>query len=114
MNLYHRLCTWNDRRRARDTLQEFCDDRVKAIRALDEANRQAARALREASKLDTEQFRESFFGRRDPVHDGFFEGSASLFGISEPSRFAINPRTLAEIGPTKYWRPELMPLMEAA
>jgi Zn-dependent oligopeptidase len=86
MNLFHRLCARNDRRRARDTLQEFCDDRVKALRALDEAHRQAARALREASKLDAEQFRESFFGQRDPVHAGFFEGSAKLFGITEPTR----------------------------
>lgn len=85
MNLFRRLTAWNDRRRARDTLQEFCDDRVKALRALDEAHRQAARALREASKLDTEQFRESFFGQRDPVHAGFFEGSAKLFGITTPT-----------------------------
>lgn len=95
---------WNDRRRARDTLQEFCDDRLKAIRALDQANRQAARAMREASKLDTEHFRQSFFGRRDPVHAGFMEGSAQLFDIAEPTRFVVEVKPLSALPPTKYVR----------
>lgn len=71
MKLMRRFFARSDRRRARDCLQEICDDRVKALRALDKAKREADRALREALELEREQFRESFFGRRDPVRSGF-------------------------------------------
>jgi len=102
IRLFHAACAANDRRRARNTLQEFCEDRVKAIRALDEANRKAARALREAARLDTERFREAFFGRRNPVRSGFVEGSAKVFGITEAHCSKPAVRSLAEIGPTRY------------
>lgn len=93
--MLERLFAWNDRRRARDTLQQFCDDRVAAIRALDQACRNADRALKDAQKLAAEQFRQSFFGRRDPVHAGFMEGSAKLFGITEPTRMVVEVPPIA-------------------
>jgi hypothetical protein len=71
MNLFNRLCAWNDRRRARDVLQDYCEDRVKAIRALDEANRHADHALKDALRLEVEHFRSEFFGKRDPVRSAF-------------------------------------------
>jgi len=99
---FHAACAANDRRRARNALQEVCDDRVQAIRALDRSLRNANRAMREAAKLDVEQFREAFFGRRDPVHAGFMKGSAELFGITQAHHQKPSVRTLAEIGQTKY------------
>lgn len=112
--MFNRLFAWNDRRRARDTLQQCCDDLFNARRAVDEAGRLADRALREAIELRREQFRESFFGKRDPVHAGFVEGSAKLFRITQKTSVEVKARTLAEIGPTKYCRPELMAVKEAA
>ncbi|MBN3757175.1 hypothetical protein G3N95_29830 [Paraburkholderia sp. Tr-20389] len=114
MSLFHRLFARNDRRRARDTLQQCCDDLFNARRSVDEARRMADRALREAVELDREQFRQSFFGHLNPVHAGYMEGSAKLFGIKKAERPVVNARTLAEIGPTKYYRPELMAVKEAA
>lgn len=99
--MFKRLFAWNDRRRARDTLQDFCDDRVKAIRAFDQAHRQANRALRDALAINREQFRDSFFGERDPVHAGFFECSADLFGIKKPTSMVINPLPMAAIKPQR-------------
>lgn len=102
LNLFHSFCAANDRRRARDVLQDFCDDRVKALRALDKASRHADQALRDATDLEREQFRESFFSLRDPVRSGFIEGSAKLFGITAPTRKVVRVPTLSEIGLTKY------------
>lgn len=104
IRLFRAACAANDRRRARDTLQGFCEDRVHALRALDEAHRKADRAMREACKLDAEQFRQSFFARRDPVRSGFPEVSAAIFGITAVDRSRPKARTVAEIGPTKYSR----------
>lgn len=114
MNTIQRLFARNDRRRARDTLQQCCDDLFTARRSVDEAWRMADRALREAVELDREQFRISFFGSRNPAHAGYMEGSAKLFGIKKAERPVVSVRTLAEIGPTKYYRPELMAVKEAA
>lgn len=71
MKLFHRFFAHNDRRRARDCLQQICDERVAARRKLDEATRNADRALQEAKDLEREQFREEFFGKRDPIRSAF-------------------------------------------
>jgi hypothetical protein len=71
MKLLRKLFALNDRRRAREFLQHICDERVKARWALDEANRRADRALQDAQALEREQFREEFFGKRDPVRSAF-------------------------------------------
>lgn len=76
MNLFNRICAWNDRRRARDYLQQICEDRIEARRKLDEANRLADRALLDAKKLEEEAFRQSFFAKRDPVRSAFLRGVA--------------------------------------
>lgn len=118
MKLLHRLFAWNDRRRARHFLQEVCDDCFKARLALDDAKRTADRALQDAQRLETERFRIEFFGGRDPVRTAFIDGSAKLFGITKPTRMAVNVLPLAAIGPTKYraghYRTELMAAKEAA
>ncbi|MFM0044068.1 hypothetical protein [Paraburkholderia sediminicola] len=75
MKLFHRLFAWNDRRRARAYLQQVCEERIEARRKLDDANRKADRALKDAQKLENEAFRESFFSSRDPVRSAFI-GSA--------------------------------------
>jgi hypothetical protein len=72
--IIRRVSAAHDRRRARDTLQAFCDDRVAARRALHEAERRAERATREAIELEREQFRTEFFGKRDPVRSAFVRG----------------------------------------
>jgi hypothetical protein len=87
--LFSRIFAWNDRRRARAYLQQVCEERIKARLELDEANRRADRALRDAQRLEDESFRESFFNKRDPVHAGFFKGSAGLFDIKEPTPFVV-------------------------
>lgn len=97
MNTIKRLVDWNDRRRAREAVQAYCDDRVKAIRALDTAHHLALRATEEAAKLEAEQFRVAFFDNRDQVHTGFIEGSAKLFGITEPTQFVVEVKPLAAI-----------------
>jgi hypothetical protein len=94
---FHAACDANDRRRARNTLQEFCEDRVKALRALDQANRYADRAMREAAELECEQFPRAFFGHRDLVRTGFSEGSAAIFNISDPTQYAVTVRPLAVV-----------------
>jgi hypothetical protein len=71
MKLIRRMFARSDRRRARDCLQEICDERVKALRALDKAKRDADRALQDAQELEREQFREEFFGKRNPVRSAF-------------------------------------------
>jgi len=106
MNLFHRLFAWNDRRRARDFLQQVCEDRVEARRKLDELDRKVDQAMRDAQRLNDEHFRESYFGKRDPIQSGFVEGSAKLFGIIDPTMTKVSITTLEEIPPTKYrvWR----------
>ncbi|QGZ66312.1 hypothetical protein [Paraburkholderia acidisoli] len=101
MKTIKRLVDWNDRRRAREAVQAYCDDRVKAIRALDTAHRLALRATEEAAKLEAEQFRAAFFGGRDQVHSGFMEGSAKLFGIAEPTRYTVSVLPLTAIAPLR-------------
>jgi hypothetical protein len=76
MTLFTRLFAWNDRRRARAYLQQVCDERIEARRKLDEANRKADRALKDAQKLEDEAFRQSFFAKRDPVRSAFIKGAA--------------------------------------
>lgn len=76
MKLLRKLFARNDRRRARDFLQHICDERVAARWALDKATRDADRALREAQELEREQFREDFFGKRDPVRSAFIGSNA--------------------------------------
>lgn len=76
MKLFFRFFEWNDRRRARDTLQQICDERLEARRKLEEANRRADRALQDAQKLEAERFRAEFFGKRDPVRSAFVRGVA--------------------------------------
>lgn len=71
MKLMRRLFARSDRRRARDYLQQVCDERVAAVRALDDTKRRADRALQEAQVLDREKFREQFFTRRNPVRSGY-------------------------------------------
>lgn len=71
MKLLRQLFARIDRRRARDFLQHICDERVAARWALDEANRRADRALQDAQALEREQFREDFFGKRDPIRSAF-------------------------------------------
>lgn len=71
MKVMRRLFARSDRRRARDCLQEICDDRVKALRVLDKVLRDADRALRDAQELERERFREEFFSKRDPVRSAF-------------------------------------------
>lgn len=87
LTLFRKACAANDRRRARNTLQDICDDRVSARRRAQELDRAAERALTEAIDLEREQFRQGFFGRRDPVHAGFIPSSAALFGITTPTSF---------------------------
>lgn len=86
VNLFHKVCAVNDLRRARNTLQQFCDDRVAARRALDEATRRADRALRDAAELEREQFRTEFFGKRNPVRSAFVVGAKAIF--DEAAMFA--------------------------
>lgn len=74
MNVMRRFFARSDRRRARDCLQQICDERVKALRALDKAKRDADRALQDAKNLEREEFREDFFGKRDPVRSAFIGG----------------------------------------
>lgn len=64
----------SDRARARDVLQHICDERVAARRRLEKLDRDADRALREAQALELEQFRESFFAKRDVVRSAFTRG----------------------------------------
>lgn len=71
MKLFHRFFARNDRLRARDCLQQICDERVAARRKLDEATPNADRALQEAKDLEREQFREEFFGKRNPIRSAF-------------------------------------------
>lgn len=106
MKLIRRLFTWNDRRRARDYLQDVCEERAEMRRKLDEINRKADRALQDALELDFECFREQFFGKRDPVHTGFIGSSAKLFGIESPTQFVV------EVPPLKASK--YVPLAEAA
>lgn len=61
----------NDQARARDALQDICDERVAAKRRFEQLNRDADRALREAQALEQEQFRASFFGNRNVVRSAF-------------------------------------------
>jgi hypothetical protein len=65
----------SDRARARNVLQDICDERVAARRRLEKLNRDADRALHEAQALELEQFRESFFGRRNVVRSAFLRGA---------------------------------------
>jgi len=90
LKLFRAACAANDRRRARDTLQDCCDERVKARLALGRAERNTERALREALDLETQCLCTPFFERRDPVHVGFFVGSAELFGVVTPTPFEVD------------------------
>lgn len=65
----------SDRARARDALQDICDERVAARRRLEKLNRDADRALREALDIERESFRESFFGKRNLVRSAFLRGA---------------------------------------
>jgi hypothetical protein len=76
MKIITRLFAGNDRRRARDCLQEICDERLKALRALDKAKRDADRALKDAQELELEHFRIEFFGKRNPVRSAFIGSHA--------------------------------------
>jgi len=64
----------NDQQRARDMLQEICEERIAARRKLEKLNRDADRALRDAQMLELERFRESFFGNRNVVRSAFLRG----------------------------------------
>jgi hypothetical protein len=77
--LFHKACAARECRRARNTLQAFCEERVAARRALDEANRRADRALRAAAELEREQFRVEFFGPHNPVRSAYMVGSKAIF-----------------------------------
>jgi hypothetical protein len=95
--LFRKFWLRSDERRARDTLQEICDDRVVARRRLDQLNRDADRALREAQELELERFRVSFFGRRNTVRSAFSEGSAKRFGITEPTSMVVRVRPVSVV-----------------
>jgi hypothetical protein len=95
--LFRKFWLRSDERRARDTLQEICDDRVATRRRLDQLNRDADRALREAQALELERFRVAFFGRRNTVRSGFHGGSAKLFGITKASRLVVGVSPISEI-----------------
>jgi hypothetical protein len=71
MKLAYWFFARSDRRRAREFLQQICDERIAARRALDDATRRADRALKDAQALEQEQFRQEFFGRRNPVGAAF-------------------------------------------
>jgi hypothetical protein len=71
MNLFRRIFLRSDTRRARAYLQQVCDDRVIALRRLDETKRLADRALKEAMELEAEAFRVEFFGNRNLVRSAF-------------------------------------------
>ncbi len=73
MNLFRRIFLRSDTRRARAYLQQVCDDRVIALRKLDETQRMADRALKEAMELEAEAFRVEFFGNRNLVRSAFLE-----------------------------------------
>lgn len=90
INLFRAACAANDRRRARDTLQDYCDERVKARLALERVERNAERALREALDLETQRLCTPIFEQRNPVHLGFFVGSAELFGVVTPTPFEVD------------------------
>lgn len=75
MKLFHRLFARSDIRRARDVLQQICDERVLAMRKLDETKRLADRALKEAMELEAEAFRAEFFGNRNLVRSAFLESA---------------------------------------
>lgn len=77
MNLIKRIFAWNDRRRARDYLQQVCEDRVESLRKLDEINRKADRALQDAQRLEAEKFRREFFDKRNPVRSAFVSREAA-------------------------------------
>lgn len=83
MNLIHRFFAWNDRRRARDYLQQVCEDRVAARLKLDELDRKADRATQDAQKIEQERFRAEFFGKRDPVRSAFIGGSKSVVRVTK-------------------------------
>jgi hypothetical protein len=97
MSLFKRLWAWNDRLRARDFLQQACEDVMEARLKFDEAKQRADRALQDAKDLEPVRYCKQFFRTRDPVHAGFFQGSADLFGITEPTRMKIDPLPLAAI-----------------
>lgn len=71
MNLFRRIFSRSDRRRARDYLQQVCEDRMLARRKYEEASRAADRALKEAMELEAEAFRTEFFGNRNLVRSAF-------------------------------------------
>jgi len=75
MKLLHRFFVRSDSRRARDYLQQVCDERVIALRKLDETKRLADRALKEAMELEAEAFRIEFFGNRNLVRSAFLESA---------------------------------------
>lgn len=89
MKFFRKFWLRNDQARARDALQDICDDRIAARRKMEQLDRDAERALVDAKNLETERFRLSFFGRRNPVRSGFIGGSAQLFGITSPTRFVV-------------------------
>lgn len=74
IRLIRAACAANDRRRARNLLQDVCDDLLAARRAEDEAKRRVERATRDAIQLECEQFRDEFFGGRDPVRSAYVRG----------------------------------------
>lgn len=75
MKLLHRFFVRSDSRRARDYLQQVCNEYVIAKRKKDEIERLADRALKEAMELEAEAFRIEFFGNRNLVRSAFSENA---------------------------------------
>jgi hypothetical protein len=66
MNLIISMFHRSDLSRSRALVQELAEERIKARRKLDETERQAARALEDAKRLDEADFRIKFEKRLTP------------------------------------------------